>query len=517
MNKRQERYQRLKMRRFYLFLLLCVMGGISCLIYQKKTAERLRTLSMRQERIAEARRQELEIVNMIKKGLRPPLAPPVRHVTIGGKTTAESFSKLTIRKKESITPLALPLCETVAGESAAWVKQNMAWDQNDHVVFPYMQDSHKLRQYALYRLARCNELISWTWADPRNYLPGRQNTIIHEIRKLSVPHLFHLDPGLLSFFRRAKDIENNKGMRARIPVIYTDLARMLIVYQNTDAGNPDAMGSQLYVGVQAGTTRTQLLTGAMAEAYLSARELVRQVKKEANNSPYDIALRLHDALCYTLTYTNEMHAANNENLVVNALLYKRAASYGYARTYMLLLTMAGINNVLVSGTYTYGNTTVPREWNLVELEPGRWAYIDVAADDQAVIPSGRSSQEHIEKMMAQAPSHSYFGLSDEALRKTHKITTRPPGLPPASDPQLYYFNHQKWVVQGKNHSIPPSFTKSDDLLDVLNQHAKKGKILECHLVNPMILQTIQAKLADYDLHIIASEPDIHNTLMIYIK
>lgn len=188
-------------------------------------------------------------------------------------------------------------------------------------------------------------------------------------------------------------------VRYRAPIVHTDLARLL--YLHTYACKDGKL-------THCSLNGSQPITGEMFAAYQLAAKVVNQVRKTCKNDD-EVALALHDFLCNNVRYEMNMHAGANESLVVGALLRQQATSHGYARAYMLLLTMAGIENHYVTGFFKLRDmkNPVPRAWNLVRLG-GSWLHVDVAADDPA--PDDKSFI-----------SRSYFGLPQQLLRRTHEV------------------------------------------------------------------------------------------------
>ncbi len=324
--------------------------------------------------------KEAEFVENIQKMTARPI---VEQTIIAGSPDMEDFLSLKVGAYE---------------HSSLYISERSEQAQQDKII-----------AYLLENIKHKRELVSWecgyeTEPAPQ---PGKPATVKSHISWenawracndscFSDSHLFQL--GKVSIFDTQEDIANSSHnrVRFRIPVVHTDLARLLYLHSNASRN-----GKLTHCSING----SQAITGEMFTAYQLALNVVQKIKQE-HKKDYDIALALHDFLCNNVKYEMNMHSEANEALVVSTLLQQKATSYGYARTYMLLLTMAGIENYYVEGKYKTKKMTRPmiRAWNLVRLG-GSWVYVDVAADDPA--PDDKSFI-----------SHSYFGLSLQQLQKT---------------------------------------------------------------------------------------------------
>ena len=135
-----------------------------------------------------------------------------------------------------------------------------------------------------------------------------------------------------------------------------------------------------------------------------ANWVVNQVIKPGM-SIYDRALALHDWLIYNAnydyTYTN--YDASG------VLLKGTGVCDSYARAYLMLCTIAGIDCIYVSGTA--GSDPDPKDWgahgwNMIRLDDGKWYHVDCTWDD----PNEGGGYER----------HTYFCVDDETLAKDHR-------------------------------------------------------------------------------------------------
>lgn len=432
----------------FLILYGCAAASLSSGVQRDETPFRL---------MQEARRQEADIVNRVHQGTYSPPPTKIQELSIP-MPNPEAFLKLQPVTVEHIRPIGL------AGAVAPQTSHGIPSPDDPVPALP--QDGKAVEAYVYSCLSLCRELISWVFPD------GKEGEYSYPFSPPQVEHLFQT--GYCSAFCDSDDIANNGGVRYRLPATYTDLARMLCIYTNTrDISNKAEIGIQ----EKGSLGTTQLLTGAMYGSYQLAWQMVQTVKENYPDSVYDQAVALHDALCENTTYDNTYHAADNQNLLVHALLHKRATSAGYARAYMLLLTLAGIDNVYVTGKFRImpGMSEVPQAWNLVRLE-GKWVHIDVAADDQ--YPQRADS--------ANKPSHSYFALSDNEIAHTHSgvhLYADNPKLCVADTEELNYFHHTFALMNGKKVSY--AFGSVEELAEVIvSRHTGGCSTAEYKLLIP---------------------------------
>lgn len=371
----------------------------------------------------------------------------------------------------------------------------------------------KLSGHVRNSLRCCRELVSWEcgYEDGLGSVeggpPGPESILSWETAmsviadpSLTVPYLFQF--GQVSMFDSPMEIANspNQRVRFRVPVVHTDLARLLYLHQHARKGN------QL---THCSLNGSQAITGEMFTAYQLASKVVAEVK-QSHKSDYEIALALHDFLCRTVKYDMNMHAEANESLVVGALLRQQATSHGYARAYMLLLTMAGIDNRYVEGVFKLPGMkqTVMRSWNLVRLGES-WVHVDVAADDPA--PDDKNFI-----------SHSYFGLPQSLLGRTHGISRTPVDRKSIDTKgHLYYFAKNKL-----------QFRSEEKLLHAVIDNAwpKRIRSAEYHCLNPRMtvdsinealkLPSIQEKLENLNInkiHLSCQPMDAHGVIRISVK
>ena len=136
-------------------------------------------------------------------------------------------------------------------------------------------------------------------------------------------------------------------------------------------------------------------------------------------SDYDRALALHDWLIYNANYD---YSDDPYRDAAGVLVHGTGVCDSYARAYLMLCTIAGLDCIYVSGDAYSGGAWGAHGWNMVKLN-GEWYHVDCTWDDPGTGGSER---------------HKYFCIDDETMEKDHRWN-RPddiydPGyLPPASE------------------------------------------------------------------------------------
>lgn len=121
-------------------------------------------------------------------------------------------------------------------------------------------------------------------------------------------------------------------------------------------------------------------------------------------SDYSRALALHDWLIYNANYDYTYTHYD----AAGVLLYGTGVCDSYARAYLMLMTAAGVDCMIVTGTAgsasadssTWGN----HAWNLVKLD-GSWYHVDCTWDD----PNQGGNE-----------CHTYFCVDDETMAADHR-------------------------------------------------------------------------------------------------
>lgn len=161
-----------------------------------------------------------------------------------------------------------------------------------------------------------------------------------------------------------------------------------------------------------------MLNDNQRRALAIAENLVRSVCARYS-SDYDRALALHDYLVETCQYKIELHGRDTANATAHLLLTRKGVCDSYTRTYGLLLSMAGIQNIFVAGTSDDGGNHC---WNLVLLN-NRWVHVDCTYSDPTPDDPGRVL-------------HSHFALPDNLIERDRSWNRSL--YPAAVSPELYY-------------------------------------------------------------------------------
>ena len=161
------------------------------------------------------------------------------------------------------------------------------------------------------------------------------------------------------------------------------------------------------------------------------------IEKSGINSEniFDSELKLHDLLAEMITYyeyedINEI--PNKYHNIDGAFLENIAVCDGISKAYQILLSKIGIESIVVTGDLS----GVSHAWNMVKLD-GNWYHVDVTsncsvkADNKVVI-------------------HSYFNITTDSLKKTHKITDEQL-IPIANKEDYTYYVYLDKTITGSDN------------------------------------------------------------------
>ena len=143
--------------------------------------------------------------------------------------------------------------------------------------------------------------------------------------------------------------------------------------------------------------------------YSKCSEIAAQIADaaRAGKTAFDRERAVHDRLIASCAYTDD-EANIYKGTIYGALCGGEAACEGYAKTAKLLLDLLDIPCFVVHGNSTPpGSRTQSHMWNAVQLD-GEWYYLDLTWDDPVLEKGG------------EIISYSYFNVTEEALRRTHK-------------------------------------------------------------------------------------------------
>ncbi len=114
-----------------------------------------------------------------------------------------------------------------------------------------------------------------------------------------------------------------------------------------------------------------------------------------------LALLAHDALVNRCVYGDIGYSHAENHSAYGALCNRIAVCEGYAEAYQLLMDIAGIDCIYVSG-----DTNEPHAWNLLRMDDGYY-HVDATWDD----PVSADRQQYL--------LHDYFLVSDAQIAETH--------------------------------------------------------------------------------------------------
>ncbi|MDO4539806.1 MAG: transglutaminase domain-containing protein [Syntrophomonadaceae bacterium] len=132
-------------------------------------------------------------------------------------------------------------------------------------------------------------------------------------------------------------------------------------------------------------------------------------------SEYEQVKAIHDYIINNTDYDQGFTSGSDD--VEGVLLYGKATCSGYAYTFQLLMSLCGIDCMVVGGSGTNNGRTENHAWNKVRID-GDWYNIDVTWDDPVVRGSANSS----------VLIYDFFLLSDSKFSRNH--TWDPEDFPP---------------------------------------------------------------------------------------
>lgn len=201
---------------------------------------------------------------------------------------------------------------------------------------------------------------------------------------------------------------------------------------------------------------------------------VAELVKKANSNfstEFEKAVFFHDYLVLNCTYTT---GAENAHSAYGCLVDKEAVCEGYAKSFLMLCSKAGIECVLVTGEARSTNGVEPHMWNLVKLD-GVWTHVDVTWDD-----NGRDYS-----------SYTYFGLTDNEIDFSHTMEslTIYSVAPATSTSANYYIRTGKMLTNEAN--------LVSLLTDTINSAAESGeKLVTIRCNNKTMFESVSDKMSN---------------------
>ncbi len=130
-------------------------------------------------------------------------------------------------------------------------------------------------------------------------------------------------------------------------------------------------------------------------------------------SDFEKAKAIHDYMVINIDYDYANFCANtipsDSYTAIGALKNKYAVCAGYAKTYLLMCQLSGLECIYVTGT-----AGGPHAWNQVKID-GKWYNVDVTWDDP--VSTDKAFDDH------KYNRYSYFLISDELMYKDHKANS----------------------------------------------------------------------------------------------
>lgn len=182
---------------------------------------------------------------------------------------------------------------------------------------------------------------------------------------------------------------------------------------------------------------TKDLTDKDLEAFNEATRVYNLYIKSCDND-FKKVVAAHDYIIRNCIYNVE--GIDNDSLTdddfstYGVLVKGKAVCEGYAKTFKMLMDIADIDCIMVTGTV--GEEEVPHAWNMVKLDDA-WYHVDVTYDDP-----NPETKEIV---------YLYLNVTDEVIQKDHKWNrnTTPEALSTTYD----YIKINKTVYNSKDEIV----------------------------------------------------------------
>jgi len=165
--------------------------------------------------------------------------------------------------------------------------------------------------------------------------------------------------------------------------------------------------------------------------YNRARSILKEVDA-LSGSKFNRAFAIHEYLAETIEYDHDYRENDNAFNIYGALIDGLAVCQGYAHAYKLLLHMAGVQNIIITGFA--GNEN--HAWNLVNYGTRSnpdWYHVDVTWNAGG---GGNNNEE--------SRTRRYFNIDDEMLLYTHQWNQDM--YPSANSQKFNYFKYNGFMV-----------------------------------------------------------------------
>lgn len=160
---------------------------------------------------------------------------------------------------------------------------------------------------------------------------------------------------------------------------------------------------------------------------------------------FNLELLIHDYIIDRASYSYS--GAEDESNAYGALIDNAAACEGYSKAAKLLLDLAGIESFLLSGmARNHQGNFESHMWNIVKIN-GDHYHLDVTWDDPVTLGKEEKSD----------PIYTYFNVTDEEIRKTHKDFV---SAYPCTASAENYFVKKGLLFSDYNEAVKKKITKS---------------------------------------------------------
>lgn len=155
-----------------------------------------------------------------------------------------------------------------------------------------------------------------------------------------------------------------------------------------------------------------ILSDSAIELYEKAVSVVEELALDTSND-VEKALLIRNYLIDQVTYAPEDYQEQEQDDIHEArgaLINRIAVCDGYSDSYQLLLAIAGIRSIPITGTADEG----PHAWNLVLLQD-EWYHVDVTWDD----PVWESAEDEQQDEQQASYYYGYFLINDDWIKEDH--------------------------------------------------------------------------------------------------
>ncbi len=171
-----------------------------------------------------------------------------------------------------------------------------------------------------------------------------------------------------------------------------------------------------------------------------------------------LALLAHDALINRCVYSEAGYTHTENHSAYGALCNRSAVCEGYAEAYQLLMDIAGVECI-----YVTGEANEPHAWNLLRIDDAYY-HVDTTWDDPL-------SDDQVQRLL-----HDYFLVSDAQMAKTH---TWKRSTYPTADAAVWSAGKAKEQLaqSGSNNQFAVNYTSKCDAASLAAYEQKMADLL----------------------------------------